>query len=39
LAAGFHHVGNLENVGFKHGRWLDTVLMQIALGSGAATDP
>jgi phosphinothricin acetyltransferase len=39
LAAGFHHVGNLENVGFKHGRWLDTVLMQIALGPGATTDP
>jgi phosphinothricin acetyltransferase len=38
-AAGFHHAGNLENVGFKHGRWLDTVLMQISLGSGAATDP
>jgi len=39
LAAGFHHVGNLENVGFKHGRWLDTVLMQLALGPGATTDP
>jgi L-amino acid N-acyltransferase YncA len=39
LAAGFHHVGNLENVGFKHGRWLDTVLMQRALGPGATTDP
>jgi len=38
-SAGFHHAGNLENVGFKHGRWLDTVLMQIALGSGATTDP
>ncbi len=38
-AAGFHHVGNLENVGFKHGRWLDTVLMQKALGDGATTDP
>ena len=38
-AAGFHHVGKLENVGFKHGRWLDTVLMQKALGDGATTDP
>ncbi|MGI8525015.1 MAG: GNAT family N-acetyltransferase [Pseudolabrys sp.] len=38
-ACGFHHVGNLENVGFKHGRWLDTVLMQIALGKGADTLP
>ncbi len=38
-ACGFHHVGNLENVGFKHGRWLDTVLMQIALGKGADEAP
>jgi L-amino acid N-acyltransferase YncA len=26
-AAGFRHVGDLENIGFKHGRWLDSVLM------------
>ena len=32
--AGFHHVGTLRSVGFKHGRWLDTVLMQRALGDG-----
>ena len=38
-ALGFHHVGILENVGFKHGRWLDSVLMQRALGDGGATDP
>jgi L-amino acid N-acyltransferase YncA len=38
-AAGFHHVGTLEAVGFKFGRWLDTVLMQRALGPGAATPP
>jgi L-amino acid N-acyltransferase YncA len=38
-AAGFHHVGKLENVGFKHDRWLDTVLMQKALGDGATIDP
>jgi len=25
---GFRHVGVLEQVGFKHGRWVDTVLMQ-----------
>lgn len=29
--AGFHHVGRLERVGFKHGRWTDTILMQLAL--------
>ena len=38
-AAGFRHVGILENVGLKHGRWLDSVLMQRALGPGAATAP
>ena len=31
-ALGFHHVGILEDVGFKHGRWLDSVLMQRSLG-------
>jgi phosphinothricin acetyltransferase len=38
-AAGFRHVGILQDVGFKHGRWLDSVLMQRALGTGAATEP
>jgi phosphinothricin acetyltransferase len=32
-AAGFRHVGILQDVGFKHGRWLDSVLMQRALGA------
>jgi phosphinothricin acetyltransferase len=38
-ALGFERVGNLENVGFKFGRWLDTVLMQRDLGPGATTGP
>jgi phosphinothricin acetyltransferase len=38
-AAGFRHVGILQDVGFKHGRWLDSVLMQRALGDGGATEP
>jgi L-amino acid N-acyltransferase YncA len=38
-AAGFRHIGVLQSVGFKHGRWLDTVLMQRALGSGDALPP
>ena len=38
-AAGFRHVGILRDVGFKHGRWLDSVLMQRALGAGATTEP
>lgn len=29
---GFEHVGVLRSVGFKHGRWVDTVLMQRAVG-------
>ena len=37
--AGFSHIGTLRSVGFKFGRWLDTVLMQRALGSGAVTPP
>lgn len=31
---GFRLVGTLRSVGWKHGRWLDTVLMQRALGPG-----
>ena len=32
---GFREVGTLEAVGFKFGRWLDSVLMQRALGSAS----
>jgi L-amino acid N-acyltransferase YncA len=39
MACGFEHAGNLCNVGFKFDRWLDTVLMQRALGPGATTKP
>jgi phosphinothricin acetyltransferase len=38
-AMGFRMVGNFENVGFKFGRWLDSVLMQRALGDGARSPP
>ena len=38
-AAGFRMIGTIENVGFKLGRWLDTVLMQRPLGPGAAAPP
>jgi L-amino acid N-acyltransferase YncA len=34
-AAGFRTVGTFTAVGFKFGRWLDTVLMQTQLGPGA----
>ena len=38
-AAGFRMVGTFEAVGYKFGRWLDTVMMQRALGEGATTTP
>jgi phosphinothricin acetyltransferase len=38
-AAGFVMAGTLAAVGFKFGRWLDTVLMQRALGEGGDTPP
>jgi phosphinothricin acetyltransferase len=38
-AAGFRMVGTLESVGHKFGRWLDSVIMQRALGPGAANPP
>ena len=34
-ALGFELRGVMQAVGFKHGRWVDTVLMQRALGAGA----
>lgn len=36
---GFRKVGVFESVGFKHGRWLDTVIMQRELGEGACSSP
>jgi L-amino acid N-acyltransferase YncA len=32
-------VGTFDHIGFKFGRWLDTVLMQRPLGPGASTPP
>jgi len=36
---GFDMIGTHPNVGFKFGRWLDTVMMQRALGDGGKTLP
>ncbi len=36
---GFAHAGTLRSVGWKHERWLDSVLMQRALGPGDGTPP
>lgn len=38
-AAGFSHSGTIAGSGFKHGRWLDTVLMQMPLNGGTGTLP
>lgn len=36
---GFTRIGALRSVGFKHGQWLDTVLMQRPLGMGDGSLP
>jgi phosphinothricin acetyltransferase len=36
---GFHHVGTLAGMGWKHGAWRDNVYMQRPLGEGTTTAP
>lgn len=36
---GFEHVGVLRKVGYKHGQWVDTVLMQRPLGEDKVLMP
>ena len=38
-ALGFRQVGVLRSTGFKHGRWVDTVIMQRGLGKGDTMKP
>jgi phosphinothricin acetyltransferase len=38
-SCGFETVGTLKSIGFKFGRWLDSVLMQRALGTGDLAAP
>lgn len=38
-ALGFAESGILKGAGYKHGRWLDTALMQLDLGEGLQTEP
>ncbi len=38
-AHGFRRAGLLEGVGFKYGKWSDSVLMQRAIGAGTTTSP
>jgi L-amino acid N-acyltransferase YncA len=39
LGAGFEAVGTIRDVGRKHGRWLDTPILQKSLGTGAHQPP
>ena len=36
---GFEEAGRIEGAGWKHGRWLDLVIMQRGLGAGTAEPP
>jgi phosphinothricin acetyltransferase len=36
---GFHREAVLHAVGYKLGRWVDGVIMQLALGEGDSTPP
>ena len=38
-AHGFVHCGTLRSLGFKHGKWLNQVLMQQSLGKSDTTPP
>jgi phosphinothricin acetyltransferase len=38
-AFGFAHAGLLKSIGWKLGRWVDSVIMQRALGEGDASPP
>lgn len=38
-ACGFRHAGLLPGVGWKHGRWVDSVLMTPPLGAGTDAPP
>lgn len=38
-ALGFAHIGTFPGIGFKFGRWIDSVYMQRALGAGNTTLP
>jgi phosphinothricin acetyltransferase len=38
-ACGFARIGTFRSIGFKHGRWVDSVLMQRAIGPGDSILP
>ncbi len=38
-ALGFRHAGTLTAIGYKHDRWVDSVLMTLPLGDGDTSPP
>lgn len=38
-AQGFRLAGTLQGSGYKHGRWLDTAIMQLAINGGSTLPP
>jgi phosphinothricin acetyltransferase len=38
-ACGFRRVATLEAIGFRFGKWTDSVMMQRALGAGGSEPP
>ena len=38
-ACGFELTGTFKSIGYKHGRWVDSVLMQRTMGAGDASPP
>ena len=36
---GFTHAGTMRGTGYKHGQWLDTVLMQLPINGGDSVPP
>ena len=36
---GFRQMGRVEGFAFKHGRWVDSLLMQRSLGEGTSSSP
>ena len=37
--AGFRFCGTMHSIGYKFGRWLDSVIMELPLGEGDTSQP
>ena len=36
---GFQQIGTIKSIGYKFGRWMDSVVLQLQLGDGGTTTP